>query len=71
VETLAFFVDPVRIVSLVALWTFIIVPNAGIAPRRVPPKSKTRVVLSVIVVNVLYFAIWLAQREGRGWFHAP
>ena len=71
VATFAFYLDPVRIVSLLALWTLIIVPNAGIAPRRRPPRPLIRVVLSVIVVNVLYFAIWLAQREGRGWFHAP
>jgi hypothetical protein len=70
VGTLALHLDPVRMVSLVALWTLIIVPNAGIAPRRRPPMSRTRIVVSVIMVNVLYFAIWLAQREGRGWFHA-
>jgi hypothetical protein len=46
------------------------VPNAGIAARRRPPRSLTRVVVSVIVVDVLYFVIWLAQREGRAWFHA-
>jgi hypothetical protein len=64
----AFYLDPVRIASMLALWTLIIVPNAGIAPRRRPPRSRARVVISVIVFNVLYFAIWLAQREGRGWF---
>ena len=60
----------VAIGSMVALWTLIILPNAGIAPRRRPPRSRIRVVVSVVVFNILYFAIWLAQREGRGWFHA-
>ncbi|HEX3758943.1 MAG TPA: hypothetical protein VHW23_09565 [Kofleriaceae bacterium] len=70
VGTFAFYLDPVRVGSMLALWTLIIIPNAGIAPRRRPPGSRTRVVMSVIAFNVLYFAIWLAQREGRGWFHA-
>lgn len=70
VTTLAFYLDPVRVASLLALWTLIIVPNAGIAARRRPPRSRSRVVASVIAVNVLYFVIWLAQREGRAWFHA-
>jgi D-alanyl-lipoteichoic acid acyltransferase DltB (MBOAT superfamily) len=71
VGTFAFYLDPVRIASMLVLWTLIIVPNAGIAPRRRPPMSRTRIVVSVIVFNVLYFAIWLTQREGRGWFQAP
>lgn len=70
VGTFGFYLDPVRIGSMLALWTLIIVPNAGIAPRRRPPRTPIRVVVSVIVFNVLYFAIWFAQREGRGWFHA-
>lgn len=68
--TFGFYLDPVRIASMLALWTLIIVPNAGIAPRRRPPSSRIRVVVSVIAFNVLYFAIWLARDEGRGWFHA-
>ncbi len=70
VGTFAFYLDPVRIGSMFALWTLIIVPNAGIAPRRRPPRSRIRIALSVIAFNVLYFAIWLAQREGHAWFHA-
>ena len=70
VGTFAFYLDPVRIASMVALWTLIIVPSAGIAPRRRPPTSRIRAVVAVIAFNALYFAIWLAQREGRGWFHA-
>ncbi|HEX4423537.1 MAG TPA: hypothetical protein VH165_36760 [Kofleriaceae bacterium] len=69
VGTFAFFLDPVRVASMVAMWTLIIVPNAGIAPRRRAPRSRLRIVASVIVFNLLYFALWLALREGRGWFH--
>lgn len=70
VGTAAFYLDPVRIGSMLALWTLIIIPTAGIAPRRRLPMSRIRIVVSVIAFNVLYFAIWLAQREGRAWFHA-
>ncbi len=70
VGTFAFYLDPVRVGSMLALWTLIIVPNTGIASRRRPPRSRIRIVVSVIVFNVLYFAIWFAQREGRSWFHA-
>src|SRR4029453_6377028 len=45
---LAFHLDPVRIASLLALWTLIIVPGAGIAPRRRPAMSRLRIVASVI-----------------------
>jgi hypothetical protein len=70
VGTFAFYLDPVRIGSMLALWTLIIIPNAGIAPRRRPPRSLIRVVVAVIAFNGLYFAIWFAQWEGRGWFRA-
>jgi hypothetical protein len=70
VGTFASKLDPVRVGSMLALWTLIIIPSAGIAPRRRPPRSRLRVVLFVIAFNVLYFAIWLARREGRAWLHA-
>src|SRR5262249_36632915 len=63
VGTFESYLDPVRIGSMFVLWTLIIVPNAGIAPRRRTPRPVIRVVVSVIVFNVLYFAIWFAQRE--------
>jgi hypothetical protein len=68
--TFAFYLDPVRIGSMFALWTLIIIPNAGIAPRRRPAMSRIRTVAAVVAFNALYFAIWFAQREGRAWFHA-
>lgn len=58
--------DPVRIAGFVALWTLIIVPTAGIAPRRTPPRSRTRTVLMIASFNVVYFALWYAQHVGRG-----
>lgn len=60
--------DPVRVGALLALWTLIILPNAGIAPRRLPPRPLARVILSIAAFNVVYFAIWYAQEVGRGWF---
>src|SRR5262249_26364383 len=53
VGTAGFYLDPVRVGSMLALWTLIIVPNAGIAPRRRPPRSRIRIAASVIAFNVL------------------
>jgi hypothetical protein len=68
--TAAFYLDPVRVGGMLALWTLIVVPHAGIAPRRQPAMSRTRAVLQLIAFNVIYFAIWFAEREGRNWIHA-
>ncbi len=65
-STGAYYLDPVRIGSMLALWTLIVVPTAGIAPRRRPPMTRTRAVLHVIAFNVTYFVLWYAQRVGRG-----
>jgi hypothetical protein len=65
-DPLRYYLDPVRVAGFVLLWTLIIVPTAGIAPRRPQPMSRTRAVLSIAAFNVVYFATWYAQHVGRG-----
>lgn len=64
-STIGYYVDPVRIVGIVGLWTLIIVPTAGITPRRAPPRSRVRSLLAIAAFNVVYFALWYAQVVGR------
>ncbi|HKE16309.1 MAG TPA: hypothetical protein VKB80_15655 [Kofleriaceae bacterium] len=60
------YLDPVRVTGMLALWTLIIVPTAGIAPRRAPPRSRARTILSIAAFNAVYFVLWYAQHVGRG-----
>jgi hypothetical protein len=64
--TAVYYLDPVRLAGFVALWTLIIVPTAGIAPRREPPRSRTRTILAIAAFNLVYFALWYVQEVGRG-----
>lgn len=62
------YADPVRVAGLVALWTLIIVPTAGLAPRRPPPHSRLRTILQIVAVDAAYLVVWYAQEVGRhGW----
>jgi hypothetical protein len=58
--------DPIRLAGFVALWTLTIVPTAGLAPRRPPPRSRTRTIAMVLAFNLAYLTIWYAQLVGRG-----
>jgi hypothetical protein len=60
------YLDPVRLAGFVALWTLIIVPSAGLAPRREPPRSRARTILQIVAFNAVYFALWYVQDVGRG-----
>jgi hypothetical protein len=61
-----FFLDPVRVLSMVAFWTLIVLPNAGIAPRKPPPTTRWRAYAQIAIFNVIYFVLWYLQRVGRG-----
>lgn len=63
-QTIAYFLDPVRLVGYIALWVLIIVPNAGIAPRRMRPRSRFYTVLAIFAFNAVYAALWYAQYAG-------
>jgi hypothetical protein len=52
---------PVRVLGLVALWSLIILPTAGIAPTREPPRSRRRTILAIAAFNVVYFIVWYLQ----------
>jgi hypothetical protein len=58
--------DPIRVAAFAVMWTLIIVPTAGIAPRKEPPRSRTRTILGIAAVNLVYFALWYGQVVGRG-----
>ena len=60
------YVDPVRLAGLFGLWTLIIVPTAGIAPRPAPPRSRLRTILGIAAFNAVYLVLWYAQDVGRG-----
>jgi hypothetical protein len=61
VETAHHVLAPVRVLGLVALWSLIILPNAGIAPRREPPRSWQRTAVSIAVFNLLHGTVWYLQ----------
>ena len=63
---LGYAVDPIRMVGLVGVWTLIIVPTAGLTPRRPLPRSRARMILGIVAFNAVYFALWYAQYVGRG-----
>jgi hypothetical protein len=60
-STLRYYLDPVRIAGFLALWTLIIVPTAGLAPRPAPPRSRTRTIIGIVAFNLVYFVLWYAQ----------
>lgn len=65
-STIDYFLDPVRVGSMFLLWTLIIVPNAGIAPKKPPPISRWRMAAQIVAFNLVFFALWYASRVGRG-----
>jgi hypothetical protein len=65
-STVGYYLDPIRVLGMIALWTLIIVPNAGIAPRRPTPRSRARTMLEIAAFNAVYFVLWYAQEVGRG-----
>ena len=54
-----------RVLSLLLLWSLIILPNAGIAPRREPPASRAYAAYQVVQLNVIYFGLWWIQTQWR------
>lgn len=56
--TLADYLRPQRILGLVILWSLIVVPTAGIAPRRELPRPRWRVIAQIAAVNIIYIALW-------------
>jgi hypothetical protein len=54
---------PQRIVGMLIMWSLIVIPNAGIAPRRRPPVSKLRALFQIALVDTIYAGLWYLQRR--------
>jgi hypothetical protein len=52
---------PHRIVGMLIMWGLIVVPNAGLAPRRRAAVPRWRAVLQVILVDAIYAGLWYLQ----------
>jgi hypothetical protein len=52
---------PHRFAAMLTMWMLIVVPNAGIAPRRLRPAPKWRVALQIILVDAIYIGLWYLQ----------
>lgn len=65
-STIGYYLDPVRVLGFVTLWTLIIIPTVGFGPRRAAPRSRVRTILAIAAFNLVYFALWYAQDVGRG-----
>ncbi len=57
-ETLEQLAGTWRLAGFVILWSLIILPHAGIAPRKEPPRAWWQDVLRVIAVNAIIVALW-------------
>jgi hypothetical protein len=61
VETVHHVAEPLRVLGLITLWSLIILPTAGIAPTREPPRSRARTLLAIAGFNAVYLAVWYLQ----------
>jgi hypothetical protein len=52
---------PHRIAGMLIMWSLIVIPNAGLAPRRRAAVPRWRVVLQIALVNAIYFGLWYLQ----------
>lgn len=52
---------PRRILPMIALWALIVIPNAGIIPRRREPVSRTRGALQAALVFAVFVALWYVE----------
>ena len=60
-HTVAILMRPHRIVGMLIMWSLIVIPNAGIAPRKRPPVSKLRAVFQIALVDAIYAGLWYVQ----------
>nr|HEX4316640.1 hypothetical protein [Kofleriaceae bacterium] len=55
---------PRRIFAMLTMWTLIVVPNAGIIPKRKGPAPKWRVALQIAIVDTVYAVLWYLESHG-------
>ena len=61
VATVHSLLRPRRIVGMLVMWTLIVLPNAGIVPRRRPETSRLRAALQIALVDTVYAVLWYVQ----------
>jgi hypothetical protein len=52
---------PHRFLAMLAMWTLIVIPNAGIIPRRKPEVPWWRVAMQIAFVDVVYAVLWYIE----------
>ncbi len=52
---------PARFLGMLIMWILIVVPNAGIQPRRRPEVSRWRVAFQIALVDTVYAVLWYVQ----------
>jgi hypothetical protein len=52
---------PARFVGMVIMWMLIVLPNAGIVPRRRAEVGKLRAVFQIVLVDAVYAVLWYVQ----------
>jgi hypothetical protein len=58
---------PKRILAMVVMWTLIVLPNAGIIPRRKPQQPRWRVALQIALVGGVYAGLWYVETHNVKW----
>jgi hypothetical protein len=61
VATVHSLLRPHRILGMLVMWTLIVVPNAGIVPRRRPEQPRWRIALQIVLVDTIYAVLWYLQ----------
>ena len=56
---------PRRIIPMIALWSLIVLPNAGIAPRRRPDQPRWRIALQIVLVAGVFIGLWYVENEWK------
>ena len=62
-DTLATLLRPHRILTLLTFWCLIVIPNAGIIPRRREPVGRLRAAFQVVLVAATFVALWYFEGE--------
>jgi hypothetical protein len=63
VDTLGELLRPHRILAMVTFWCLIVIPNAGIIPRRRAPVGRLRAAFQVVLVAATFVALWYFEGE--------
>jgi hypothetical protein len=59
--TAAALLRPRRILAMLTMWTLIVLPNAGIIPKRKPEQPRWRIALQILLVDAVYALLWYVE----------